>query len=92
MKIGTKISVASEPGGKVYRARVVRRPDGDPGTFAVYLRLVHQTFREHTQNEGNSWCRGWTGAAVDALRAATALLESPEPHPESNFHFHWMRR
>lgn len=34
--------------------------------------------------EGSSWCRGWRGQAVDALRAVQALATTPSDSPLSD--------
>lgn len=80
LKVGARVTVAANPGnGKVYKARVVSRggfwSTEDPNYIHMYLKVSRQTIAERLQNEGVSWCRGWVGEAVDALKASATLAE-----------------
>lgn len=74
---GMRVMAVAGSTGRLMQARVVCRCDTPEGYIAIYVRLLRQVYCVHPDGEGTAWCRGWTGSAIDALRAATALGEKP---------------
>lgn len=73
-KPGAKVLIIfADPWGDpsvAYRFVVrVLRPDG-------YVWLANTAERLLPEDEGITWCRGWTGAAADAFKVSAALASS----------------
>ena len=46
--------------------------DGSP-RFTIWARVANSYAEVFPRDEGVSWCRGWEGPDVDALKVATGL-------------------
>lgn len=77
-KVGDKITVLVN--GSLVHCVLEKRVEPMNDVWNV---STHETYSHRemvalaTDLKGITWCRGWSGKAVDALRAATALADPP---------------